>query len=191
MKPKSLIFIVVALLVGCKKETTDASTKQGDVSANQEDLVDIRTRVNNYLMPFKDSITDKESLIFLKEKRFDTTFVLILRKDGKEASVFYYELSPRNAELGLSTGVLFFDGFRCSIDSATWRKLTDQSTEILDTVNYTSDNGCLDCLTYVLSYGGRSTISGGLKTRNTLAGFDSLLKETIIYPSLKKKTKFN
>lgn len=179
-----LVFIFVAM-------TSCYNSSINDDSQQKDQIEDIRFILNNYSLPHRDSITDENSFIFFKEHRWDTSFVLMLHKDTSQVIGIYQEMTPRNTEIAYSTGVLFFDGCRFAIDFAAWEKVISESWSLLDTINYAPDTNCLDCATYILSHGSKSTISSGKKSRRSFEDYSSFLRRTLVYPALKKKKEFD
>jgi hypothetical protein len=116
-----LIFVVVLVMASC----SNSSEKSDERSANEPGvgIADIKSTLSSYLLPDQDSLTDENTFVFYKEQRWDTSFVLTLRRDTNMIVGVYHEVSPYNMEAGYLTDVGFFDGFTFTIDSATWDKV--------------------------------------------------------------------
>jgi hypothetical protein len=178
-----LIFVVVLVMASC----SNSSEKSNERSANEPGvgIADIKSTLSSYLLPDQDSLTDENTFVFYKEQRWDTSFVLTLRRDTNMIVGVYHEVSPYNMEAGYLTDVGFFDGFTFTVDSTAWDKVINESRNLLDSINHVPYTGCVDCGRYILSYDGKFTVDG--KSRSSLKAYEKFLRETLIYPVYRKR----
>jgi hypothetical protein len=175
-----LLFAIVVM-------TSCYSSSKKDDSQQKDNLSDIRSILSNYSLPYRDSITDENTFVFYKEQRWDTSFVLTLRKDTSLIIGVYHEVSPDNMEAGYLTEVGFFDGFTFAIDSVTWDKVIRESRSLLDSINHVPYTGCVDCGQYILSHDGKFTLNSGKKHNVAFKDYEKFLRQTLVYPVFKKK----
>lgn len=178
-----MIFLI-ALMVSC-----DSGSRKPDDTPNVEgaiDVADVKSALSHYLLPRLDSITDANTLVFYKEQRWDTSFVLTLRRDTTSKIVgIYHEVSPENMEADYLADVGFFEGFTFTIDLAMWDKVIHESKLLLDSINHVPYIGCLDCGEYMLSYGGKFSIPG--RDRASFEEYAKFLRQTVVYPVYRKR----
>lgn len=162
------------------RESEEQSSKEPGV-----DIADIKATLGQYLLPDQDSITDENTFVFYKEQRWDTSFVLTLRRDSSMIVGVYHEVSPDNMEAGYLTDAGFFEGFTFTVDSDTWGKIIGESRNLLDSINHVPFTGCTDCGQYILSHDGKFTING--KNRASFKAYENFLRKTLIYPIYGKR----
>lgn len=180
---RSHLIFLIALMVSC-----DSGSRKPDDSPNEEgaiDVADVKSALSHYLLPGLDSITDENTLVFYKEQRWDTSFVLTLRRDTSKIVGIYHEVSPENMEADYLADVGFFEGFTFTIDMATWEKVIHESKLLLDSINHVPYTGCLDCGEYMLSYGGKFSIPA--RDRSSFEAYDKFLRRTVVYPIYRKR----
>jgi hypothetical protein len=177
-------FIVFSLfLISCSSKTgTDLPSVRECLS------VDSIFKGNFFL----DSPTciDSNAFFFLKEKRWDTSYVLTMHKYPSRIKCIYHEISPENMEMSyLQQGVNVFNGFTFEIDSVTWQEVITSSTALLDSVNHTIDHGCVDCHSFLLAHNFTFT-RNSVKNKNDFEKYSKYLRKKLIYPILSRNREF-
>lgn len=171
--------------------------------------VDFQETVDQFCLldhPFDTlGLADANTLFFMKAARWDTSFVLILRRDslGKNRISIkgvYQEITPYNTAAAYKTGIDFITGFTFEdyqrdngkiINDFLWDAIINEAQSLLkDTLyhKWTLDN---DAYQYLLSHDSRFTVNKPLKNGDALERYAQYLRRLLVYPAYRKKKVFD
>lgn len=125
--------------------------------------------------------TDQNSLLFKREAGWDTTYVLVIRKDSSSITAIYQGFSPHYSET-----TAFYEGFAFELNPSTWERVITEADKLLDTLNHKPYTDCVDCSTYTLSHNSKLTRMNK-SNRAEFEKYERFLWQTLIYPVLKRK----
>ena len=184
------LLIIIVVTVGCTRQNQPEERKKAERTAYDvhfQKVLDAFWPLDHRL----DSLTDSNSMVFYKEHRWDTSFLLIIRKDTASIKVSYHEISPENSEAYLKTDVAFYEGFTFDADIKLWNRIIDESRFLMDTVYHKWDLGCCDRRSYLISHASKYTVNNSLKNEDALEQYAQFLRRMLIYPIYRKKKEFD
>lgn len=151
--------------------------------------------IKKFSLPYSTPIElDTNSLIFMKEKSFDTSYLLHIHKHGSTVQGVCYIVLPsfhRDLEdyYDEKNKLLFFDGFSFNLNINQWERLREKT---IDAIVHMSDSirsisTCLHCPSYSLYFNKQKRETGNSKLQENFRDYDTFILDTIIYPILAKR----
>jgi hypothetical protein len=151
-----------------------------------ESRFDLNSLLNNYCLgAHLDDFNaiDQNAILFAKEHRWDTSFVIMLRKESDNNYMgVYYETSPENELLSdVESSLYFYEGVSFKFDSILWNKILKETRIIIKNPNHEIDMSCVDCESFVLVHDKEYTLKNSATSKQYMA-LNSLIKLTLINP---------
>jgi hypothetical protein len=137
---------------------------------------------------------DSNSIIYLMQVPFDTSYLLHITNQGsKQLGVCYFVLPSHHQDLEDFSDedheLLFFDGFSFALDNKQWDMLKRKTNETIlnmpDSSN--SSSQCLHCPAYVLYYNNQERSTGNSKLQANFKAYDLYIRDSLIHPMLAKR----
>jgi hypothetical protein len=193
-------YLALAVIIGVACSTPEGAKEQEKTAYD----VDFRSVLEPYCLLHKEidtlSLTDVNTVLFLKEGRWDTSFFLVLCKDTASIKGTYQETTPSNEEVAYKTGVVLRHGFsfniyddlqnKIYIDSI-WNAITSETKPLLDTVYNKWDLSCCDRSRFLLSHRDRFTVNHSSKNEDDLEKYAQFLRKTVVHPIYNKWKRLN
>ena len=147
----------------------------------------IATIVKKYDLPYDERlVVDSNGLVFYYSGRFDTTFLVHLRKNGPEIKGVLYEVLPAFHRDDVDYAdkkkqLLFFEGYSFRLDSLEWREIVNQARgNLLTHENRLIKNeGCADCPFYFLAHDFK-VIKSDVENRSLFGSYSRYLKDFLL-----------
>jgi len=169
------IFIISVFIFSCENKEKSMPESRFDLHAMLKNYC-----VGGHLKGM--DAFDENAILFGKEHRWDTSFVVMIRKDGANFSGVYYETNPENELLSVAeSNLYFYNGFSFKFDSVSWNQILNETKAMISQPNHDIDMSCVDCESYVLVHNKQYTLKAS-QTSGQFKKFSKLLKTTLIKP---------
>lgn len=179
------LFSLVVLCACGKKEVNQPVPKK-----TAENIAVHRILDNLFPLDSMETI-DENNLLFNSEARWDTSFILLLKKDTSLVKGVYYEILPGD-DLSFTNGTtLFFtSGFSFNADTALWTQVIAHSRTLLDTTGMSKEYGGWMDTGYLMAHN-HILVREGQKGMRDFESFKTFLKKEVINPFKAKRQKRN
>lgn len=186
MRHFGLIAILTLSLISCSNKKNQTENAQSDNSYTEVFEFPIKKFSLPYDITYK---SDSNSLIYLKQVPFDTSYLLHIVKQGLQIrGVCYIVLPTFHRDLDDSYGeknqLIFFDGMSFVLDSTQWTQIkrrTDHLILELQGSNNGVSSPCFDCPSYSVIFGKGRENSTNSKQRDSFREYDLFVKESLLY----------
>ena len=200
-----LLVVAAVIIVCCRPE--EKAQEKGEREKTAFD-VDFQKTVDQFCLLDHRldtlSLADSNTLFFTKSGRWDTSFVLILRRDnlGKDTISIkgvYQEITPYNTEAAYKTDINFNTGFSFEdyqpfngkiINDSLWNAIINEAQSILKDTVYHKWTLDVDGYRYVLSHDSKFTVNKPSKNADALERYAQYLRKVLVYPAYRKKKAF-
>ncbi len=182
----------LVLFTSCSNNEQDETRKIVKDSASVQTFL---FPINKFSLPYDSHLNlDSNSVIFMKEVPFDTSYLIHVRKESSVIRGVCYMILPsfhRDLEdfKDEKQKLLFFDGFSFILDSLQWETLNKKTKETL--INMTdsipTNSSCIHCPSYTLFYNHQRRATGNSKLQGNFKSYETYLREEIVDPLLKKR----
>lgn len=188
-----IIFIVVVLFNSCDNKTPDES-----IGVNRIDSSDIEVfefPIKKFSLPYGIPINcDSNSLIYLNQTPFDTSYFLHVSKRGQDIIGVCY-MVPQSYHRDLEDfsdrehQLLFFDGMSFKLDSRQWQMLKRETIDVISKISDSSrtNSPCFDCPTYVIMFNNKKRATGSKSLPENFKIYDTFIRDSLINYFLVKK----
>jgi hypothetical protein len=130
-----LLFVLSMLIITCGEQKEHSDEKP--IVATQARDSALETIMKKFSLPYcADSMVDENSLIFFCSRTFDTSSLIVLKKNHERVDGVFYEILPTyhtyaNDFADPKANVLFFEGYSFIVDSLIWDLVREQAQSIL------------------------------------------------------------
>lgn len=152
--------------------------------------------LKKFSLPYDSSFNcDSNSLIYLHQAPFDTSYIVHIRKLGQNIKGVCYimpqsyhrsfeDFSDKEHEL------LFFTGLSFKLDSSQWQILKRETIEAISkmTDSIKTNSPCFDCHTYAVIFNNMRRVTGNGKLSEIFKEYDTFIRDNVInyFLNLKK-----
>jgi hypothetical protein len=201
-----LLLVGAVMIVCCRPEEKTERKKERERTAFD---VDFQKTVDQFCLldhRFDTlSLADANTLFFIKSGRWDTSFVLILRRDTLDKGAVsikgvYQEITPYNTEAGYKTDLAFYTGFSFEdyqphngkvVNDSLWNAIINETQSLLKDTVYHKWTLDVDGFRYVLSHDSKFTVNKPSKNGYALEKYAQYLRKVLVYPAYRKKKTFD
>ena len=176
------LYFLFSLVVLCACGKKDVNPP---VPKRTAENIAVRRILNNFFPLDSMETIDENNLLFNSEARWDTSFILLLKKDTSLVKGVYYEILPSGDQ-----SLFFTSGFSFDADTALWARVIDQSRTLLDTIGMSKEYGGLMDMGYLMAHN-HILVREGQKDMRDFESFKAFLKKEVINPFKAKRQKWN
>jgi|CXWL01.1.fsa_nt_gi hypothetical protein len=190
-----IVIITALLFSSCNNKHKKKEAEKPQADNSQREVVEFP--IKKFSLPYDVSFcSDSNSLIYLKQVPFDTSYLLHLVKHGLQIRGICYVVLPmfhRDLEdfFDETHQLLFFDGLSFKLDSMQWKMIKQKTNDLISSLPDTvSSSPCFDCPSYSVMFDNKKRNTGNNDKRNSFKEYDIFIRDSLLlYFYTKKKSK--
>src|SRR5436190_1736218 len=180
-----IIFVAVLLSTSCSNNSIKKITEVNKIDSSNVEVFEFP--IKKFSLPYDTSIRcDSNSLIYLNQTSFDTSYLLHVSKQGQNIKGVCYMVPPsyhRDLEdfYDKEHQLLFFDGISFKLDERQWQMLKKETTDVISKMLDSSRTNslCFDCPTYAIIFDNKKRATGGKKLRESFEMYDNFIQDSL------------
>ena len=191
-KPLALVLLASCLFTKCGNREDQPIVKTGTAMSANDSLS--KLIMQTFELPYFENMNfDSGSLVFYCSRAYDTSSLIEIKQQKNLIRGVYYEILPEYHRFvtdyaDTSSKLIFFEGYSFTVDTATWKSVTDLAKAVLQEKEGLNKNlKYTDGATYALYYDGQSR-HGNSNDEASFVKFDRFLKGQFLerYKQLRK-----
>lgn len=187
------ILIMALLLSSCDSKHREKQAEKLQVDTSLMEVFEFP--IKKFSLPYDGSLNnDSNSLIYVKQVPFDTSYLLhIVAKDLQIRGIGYLVLPKFHRDLedfyDEKHQLLFFDGLSFKLDTMQWKMIKQKTNHLISTLPDTiSSSPCFDCPSYSVIFNNKKRNTGNSNQRNSFKEYDAFIRDSLLnYFYTKKK----
>lgn len=181
------IFIVSWLLGSCDSKHDEKKSENLQSENSHMEIFDFP--IKKFSLPYDISLKgDSNSLIYLKQVPFDTSYLLhIVKQDSQIRGICYVVLPTQHRDLedfhDQEHQLLFFDGLSFRMNNKQWEAIKKQTSQLISSLPDTTKNSspCFDCSTFSIMFNKNKRVASNSKQRLSFKEYDVFIRDSLLY----------
>lgn len=188
-----IVIITAPLLSSCDSKNKEKQAEKSKANSSRMEVFEFP--IKKFSLPYDESFSsDSNSLIYLKQVPFDTSYLLHIVKQGSQIPGICYVVLPtfhRDLEdfYDEESQLLFFDGLSFKLDAMQWEMIKQKTNHLISNLPDTikSSSPCFDCPTYSVIFNSKKRVTGNSNQRDNFKEYDTFIRDSVINHFLTKK----
>lgn len=188
------VIIVFCLLLLLLSSCKDDLKKVGSPSIEQINDDIIESPLEKFSLLYKASVvSESNSLVYLKQVPFDTSYVVHIIDEGSRVrGVCYLVLPADHRDLedfsDEKSQLLFFSGLSFKLDTLQWKKIKGKTELLVSSLSDSAGSSpCFDCPSYSVVFGKSNRSSANSEQRIKFNEYDNFVRDSVLQPLYMKK----
>lgn len=190
-----IVILTASLLSSCDSKHKEKQAEKPKADSSHMEVFEFP--IKKFSLPYETPISsDSNSLVYLKQVPFDTSYLLHIVDQGLQIRGICYIVLPafhRDLEdfYDVESQLLFFDGLSFKLNAMQWEMIKQKTNHLISSLPDTiSSSPCFDCPSYSVMFDNKKRNTGNRDQRNSFKEYDTFIRDSLLlYFYAKKKPK--
>ncbi|MBL0267865.1 MAG: hypothetical protein IPP99_04100 [Chitinophagaceae bacterium] len=187
------VSLTIWLLSSCESKEVKDGAKKVQSGKNLTEIFEFP--ITRFGLPYDMPLScDSNSLIYLRQIPFDTSYLLHFVKRGEKIQGVCYIVPPSShRDLGdfhdEEHQLLFFDGLSFTIGTKQWEEVKKYSNRLISSLpdSIKDSSPCFDCHSFTILFNSNKRTARNNDQQRIFREYDSFIRDNFLYPFFTKR----